>query len=242
MATYLPQLVKHYWPDFSISEYETGSSISGQPHTRQQCIHGIAKTIVTTRSITIETKKLTIGFVLHYQIPGKLQTYWKQVNALKSDESNTASYLICNPTDIKLRQSLTNQVKIAELQQVVRYAQTRSCRTAFLNRHLGITYTDACGHCDNCQPTYSIWTQTDLGIIAKLTKLRNELARTYRVDQNRILTPIQVCLIAVHQPSTTADFLKLPGIGTGWIEKWYNMLSTEIKKGAIYGINFTTAH
>ncbi len=161
---------------------------------------------------------------------------WSFVIKAGRDGLNSDCYLLFNPFNLKIHNDLINKstsentkiLNTIKLQTMVHYAQAKTCRIAYLLKYFGEKAGPHCIQCDNCSAIYqtrhpllvTVSDKQELAKIKFLIEKRAELAREHRLPPTEVITDSSLCYLAHCRPRTKAEYAKIPGIGTGWIEKW----------------------
>ncbi len=102
--------------------------------------------------------------------------------------------------------------------------------------YFGETAAVSCTQCDNCKKRVeevqnphplllSLTSQSEQTFLKQLFDRRAELAAQHHLKPAEILTDVSLCYLALIKPHHTQEFAKIPGIGTGWIQKWQQHFS-----------------
>lgn len=214
--------------------YHAGLDSKIRHQTQEQFINNTIQVISATNAFGMGVDKPNVRWVIHYQFPGSLEAYYQEIGRAGRDQELATCLLLADPGDIAIHQSFIARTQnprqqIHEqnlLKTMIGYIDSKSCRTNTV-----LTYfdeepiQDGCGMCDACNVrlqdklniTHTQFTYTLLQNLAYASRKKN-------IHFNFILNPLQQAWIAVLQPKTVSDFLKIPGIGPGWIDTWYNKL------------------
>lgn len=114
--------------------------------------------MVATIAFGMGINKPNVRFVIHYDLPKNLESYYQQIGRAGRDgleahclllfsygDIQKIRYFISQMGDVEARQSERN------LQTLVRYAESSECRRIPLLQYFNETYAQKnCGMCDNC--------------------------------------------------------------------------------------------
>ncbi len=232
---YIARLIKHYWGDkFPIQAYHAGLKTKQRAEVQDQFLNNQLQIIVATNAFGMGVDKANVRWVIHYQIPGNLENYYQEAGRAGRDQSPSNCYLLFNPTDVEIQKTFINQTehqnkklkeyRLWQLSQMFKYTQTRECRLKYI-----LNYFDEkslnCERCDIC-------TKKKLGFSTQDQEYFNFLTSKKRLFPTTVLTPKIIYLLVIHRPQSKTDFLKIPGIGGGWVEKWYNQVFKLLEIGA----------
>jgi ATP-dependent DNA helicase RecQ len=189
--------------------------------------------IVATNAFGMGVDKSNIRFVIHYQPAANLENYYQEAGRAGRDGQESWCYLLFQPEDLTIHRNFiqathTNpthpqhRLNLKRLAAVFAYATLSSCRTHFI-----LNYFDerpeqgACQKCDFCLKQKIHPTSLEKKHYLQINAFRKWLAKKNSVPAQHILTVKLMHLLLLHQPRTIEHFLTLPGIGPGWIEKYY---------------------
>lgn len=191
------------------------------------------KIIVSTSAFGMGIDKGDIYSIFHLDPALSLEEFYQEVGRAGRDGTPSECILLAQSQSSTVLQQLIstpnkNQFRISQkkLQAMFKYIISRRCRSQFILNYFG-EKSEACGMCDNCLP-FSKYPEYFQKEIRKFKN--NMLVQFGSISQLPLfLTPTQLLFVTLLKPLTEEKFLKIPGIGSGWIRQWYPTLQSNLK-------------
>jgi ATP-dependent DNA helicase RecQ len=144
---------------FQARPYHAGLSDSERHKNQDLFIKDKIQIIVATIAFGMGINKSNVRFVLHYNLPKNLESYYQEIGRSGRDGLTSECLLLFSYADINKIQYFIDQkenelertVAKKHLQAMVRFAESMVCRRIPLITYFGEDYkTEICGMCDNC--------------------------------------------------------------------------------------------
>jgi len=140
--------------------YHAGMSQSDRMQVQRNYQNDAIQVICATIAFGMGIDKPNIRFVVHYNMPKNIESYYQEIGRAGRDGHQSATILFSNYNDYLQLQSFINGseasdqfkgVQNAKLNRMWEYASGYECRTNFILNYFGEYRQEPCGRCDNCK-------------------------------------------------------------------------------------------
>ncbi len=153
LADYLDNL------DFSVLPYHAGLDDAVRKQNQEKFIRDDVQIMVATIAFGMGINKPNVRFIVHYDVPKNIESYYQQIGRAGRDGLQADCLLLFGYRDLRIIRFFINQMQDTKQQRIanthleslVQLAESFRCRRKPLLKYFGQEYhKDNCGMCDNC--------------------------------------------------------------------------------------------
>ena len=156
---------------FSTTRYHAGLEDEERRQNQEDFVYDRKRIMVATNAFGMGIDKSDVRFVIHYNMPKNLESYYQEAGRAGRDgeESDcillfdrqdiaTAEYFIDtaepNPELTPEQNAAFKKKEVERLQQMIVYCKTQGCLRAFMLRYFGDNAEERCEKCSNCRSNF----------------------------------------------------------------------------------------
>jgi ATP-dependent DNA helicase RecQ len=144
--------------DVSAKPYHAGLTSSERTKNQDAFLRDDVRVVTATIAFGMGINKPNVRFVVHYDLPKNLESYYQETGRAGRDGLPSECVLLFSASDVAKQLHFIDEksepegrIARTQLQQMVHYAETRDCRRVTLLGYFGETFTKpSCEGCDNC--------------------------------------------------------------------------------------------
>lgn len=179
---------------YNVSKYHAGLDPEERRLSQEHFVMDRVKVMIATNAFGMGIDKSDVSFVIHYNMPGDIESYYQEAGRAGRDGENAECILLCGGRDVGIQKYFINnpsdneemsdeersrikQRRFRMLNHMIAYSSGEVCLRKYILRYFGERTDENCGNCSVCcgERKYSDITVSAQKVLSAVARTKERL-------------------------------------------------------------------